>query len=101
FGFGQMIENLASPITSFLIGPVAQLWVRPFMTDGAGARSIGSWFGTGEARGMALIISVAGALGLAVTLIAFRSKAYRTLSSFYRNGNVEAQPETLPISPLS
>lgn len=100
FGFGQTVEMLASPITSFLIGPVAQLWIIPFMTDGHGARAIGSWFGTGPARGMALIFTTAGIIGLIVTLLAFGSRAYRTLSNFYKNGSVEADPDTLPTSPI-
>ena len=37
FGFAQMLETAASPITAFLIGPIAQFWVIPSMTDGAGA----------------------------------------------------------------
>lgn len=101
FGFGQTIEMLASPITSFLIGPIAQLWVIPFMTDGAGARTIGSWFGTGTSRGMALIFMTAGVIGLMVTLLALRSRPYRLLSGFYKNGSVAAEPEALPVSPLT
>lgn len=101
FGFGQTIEMLASPITSFLIGPIAQLWVIPFMTDGAGARTIGSWFGRGTSRGMALIFMTAGVIGLIVTLLALRSRPYKLLSGFYRNGNVSAEPEALPVTPLT
>ena len=37
FGFAQTLETAASPITAFMIGPIAQFWVIPFMTDGAGA----------------------------------------------------------------
>ena len=37
FGFAQSLETAASPITAFLIGPIAQFLVIPFMTDGAGA----------------------------------------------------------------
>ena len=68
FGFAQSLETAAAPITAFLIGPIAQFWVIPSMTDGALADSIGSWFGTGPDRGMALIFIVAGIIGLAVTL---------------------------------
>jgi DHA3 family multidrug efflux protein-like MFS transporter len=87
FGFGQAIESAASPITAFLIGPIAQLWVIPFMTDGHGARTIGSWFGTGPARGMALIFIVAGIIGLLVTLWAMRTRAYHVLSGHYAKAN--------------
>lgn len=80
FGFAQTIENAASPITALAIGPIAQLWVIPFMTDGAGAESIGSWFGTGPARGIALIFTVAGLIGIVVTALAAGSRWYRAVS---------------------
>lgn len=80
FGFAQTIENAASPITALAIGPVAQLWVIPFMTDGAGADSIGSWFGTGTARGIALIFTAAGLLGIVLTTLASGSRWYRSIS---------------------
>ncbi len=47
FGFGQSIETAASPITAFLIGPIAQFWIIPSMTNGSLAASIGR----GSARG--------------------------------------------------
>lgn len=94
FGFAQTVETAASPITAFLIGPIAQLWVIPSMTDGAGAAAIGSWFGTGPERAMALIFIVAGSIGLLVTLLALRSKSYRRLSAQYAaapiRGDLEA-----------
>jgi DHA3 family multidrug efflux protein-like MFS transporter len=89
FGFSQTIETAASPLTAFLIGPIAQAWVIPFMTDGSGADTIGGWFGTGPERGMALIFIVAGVIGLAVTIIALNSRAYRNLSHRYEQGNRE------------
>jgi MFS transporter, DHA3 family, multidrug efflux protein len=81
FGFAQTIENAASPVTALAIGPVAQLWVIPFMTDGAGAASIGDWFGTGTDRGIALIFTVAGLVGIVLTTVASRSRWYRQISS--------------------
>jgi DHA3 family multidrug efflux protein-like MFS transporter len=83
FGFAQSLETAASPITAFLIGPIAQFWVIPSMTDGALADAIGSWFGTGPDRGMALIFIVAGAIGLVVTVLALGSRPYRELSRRY------------------
>lgn len=80
FGFAQTIENAASPITALAIGPVAQLWVIPFMSDGTGADSIGSWFGTGVDRGIALIFTVAGLVGVVVTLAAAGSRWYGAIS---------------------
>ena len=83
FGFAQSLETAASPITAFLIGPIAQFWVLPSMTDGSLADRIGPWFGTGPDRGMALIFIIAGITGLAVTLLALRSRQYRLLSARY------------------
>ena len=83
FGFAQSLETAAAPVTAFLIGPIAQFWIIPAMTDGALADLIGSWFGTGPARAMALIFIVAGTVGLLVTLAALRSRPYRELSSRY------------------
>jgi MFS transporter, DHA3 family, multidrug efflux protein len=98
FGFAQSVEQAASPITAFLIGPVAQLIFIPFMTTGAGADMIGSWFGTGTDRGLALLFTVAGLIGLAVTLVAMRSKAYRSLSQIYQTESQD-QDQELEASP--
>ena len=84
FGFAQSVEQAASPITAFLIGPIAQLVFIPFMTTGAGVELIGSWFGTGAARGLALVFTVAGMIGLLVTIIAMQSRSYKTLLANYR-----------------
>jgi DHA3 family multidrug efflux protein-like MFS transporter len=83
FGFAQTLETAAAPVTAFLIGPIAEFWIIPSMTDGALASSIGSWFGTGPARGMALIFIVFGVIGLVATLLALRSRYYRELSAAY------------------
>ena len=79
FGFAQLIENAASPLTAFMVAPLAEAVVIPFMTDGAGADSIGAWFGTGTDRGIALIFTVAGLLGIVVTIAVWRSRSYRSL----------------------
>lgn len=83
-GFAHSVEQMASPVTAFFIGPVAQLIFIPFMTTGAGVHLIGGWFGTGIDRGIALVFMTAGAVGLAVTLVAMRSKAYQLLAERYR-----------------
>jgi DHA3 family multidrug efflux protein-like MFS transporter len=85
FGFAQSVESAASPITAFLIGPLAQFVVIPYMSTGGGVNGIGRWFGTGPVRGMALIFIVAGIIGLAVTLLAMASRSYHTLSGYYRS----------------
>ena len=80
FGFAHSVEQAASPITAFAIGPLTQFIFIPFMTTGAGVELIGGWFGTGDARGIALVFTVTGIIGLCVTLIAMSTKYYRQLS---------------------
>ena len=93
FGFAQSIEQAASPITAFMIGPIAQLIFIPFMTTGAGVELLGPWFGTGTDRGLALLFTAAGLVGLFATLLAMRSTAYRSLSENYQEPNLmEASP---------
>lgn len=62
------------------------------MTTGAGAALIGGWFGTGQARGKALVFTIAGAIGLLVTIIAFRSKYCRQLSEAYASAPDDDPP---------
>ena len=90
FGFAQSVEQAASPFTAFLVGPLTQFVVIPFMSEGgAGAEAIGAWYGSGPERGMALVFSVAGLLGVAMTAIAFGSRPYRELSAAYAKGSDE------------
>lgn len=85
FGFAQSVEQAASPLTAFLVAPFTELVVIPAMTDGAPARLIGGWFGTGPDRGIALVFVVTGVLGLLLTGAALLSRPYRRLSAAYRD----------------
>jgi MFS transporter, DHA3 family, multidrug efflux protein len=96
FGFAQSIEQSAAPLTAFLVGPITQFAVVPFMTDGAGAAAIGSWFGTGQARAIALVFVVTGLIGLIATLLALASPQYRALSASYARTWEKATPVEVP-----
>jgi DHA3 family multidrug efflux protein-like MFS transporter len=96
FGFAQSVEQAASPLTAFLISPVTQFVVIPFMTAGAGARTIGGWFGTGPDRGLALVFVVTALVGLLVTLLALISRPYRRLSAAYRTSAASADADHEP-----
>ena len=91
FGFAQSVEQSASPLTAFLIAPVAQFVFIPFMTDGYGARTIGGWFGTGTDRGIALVFILTGLIGLVATAGALRSRPYRHLSRRYAAAGVTVE----------
>ena len=97
FGFAQSVEQSASPLTTFLIGPIAETFFIPFMTTGAGVGLIGSWFGTGPDRGIALVFVVTGIIGLILTVIAMNTKYYKLLSDRY----MKDVPETLPEGELT
>ncbi|WP_428682125.1 MFS transporter [Sphingopyxis sp.] len=93
FGFAQSVELAASPLTAFLIAPLTQFVFVPFMTDGAGADAIGDWFGRGPERGIALVFTITGLLGVILTIIAFRSRSYRLISTAYAKG-----PDSAPAA---
>jgi DHA3 family multidrug efflux protein-like MFS transporter len=105
FGFAQSVEQAASPLTAFLISPLTQFFFIPFMRDGGtGARWIGDWFGTGDARGIALVFVLVAVLGLVLTGYALSSKYYRLLSRRYREAPAdvaEAGPAAEPARPGS
>ncbi|MFN8425977.1 MAG: MFS transporter [Anaerolineales bacterium] len=99
FGFAHSVEQSAAPLTTFLIGPIAETFFIPFMTTGAGVGLIGSWFGTGPARGIALVFTVVGIIGLILTIIAMNTKYYKLLSDRYMNG--ESESPALPEGELA
>jgi MFS transporter, DHA3 family, multidrug efflux protein len=83
FGFAQMVENAAAPLTAFLMAPLAESVFMPFMTDGKGAEWVGSWFDTGPERGLALMFTLAGLIGIVVTLCVRASRSYRRLNAAF------------------
>ena len=94
FGFAQLVENAAAPVTAILMGPLAERVFMPFMTDGGGADAIGSWFGTGPERGLALMFTLAGLIGIVVTVGARTSRAYLRLHTSWS----AAPPEVIPAA---
>jgi MFS transporter, DHA3 family, multidrug efflux protein len=92
FGFAQSVEQAASPLTAFLISPIAQFAFIPFMTTGAGAATIGEWFGTGIDRGIALVFVACGVLGMIMTGYALNSRFYRQLSERYVSAPAASDP---------
>lgn len=84
FGFAQSIEAAAAPITAFLIGPIAQFALIPYMNTDAGRQQLSWLLGSGNARGIALVFLIAGFVGIIITVLAFMSKSYRLLSKSYK-----------------
>lgn len=102
FGFAQSVEQAASPVTAFLIGPITQFAVIPWMSGaGGGARAIGGWFGTGPDRGIAFVFVACGVLGIVATVLAFASPWYRRLAEAYtREPGAAAEPVEEDVEPV-
>lgn len=90
FGFATSVETAATPISAIAMGPIAELWLIPWVDSPAGQATWGWLLGTGEARGMALAFILCACLLLVVVLLAFRTKAYALLSRAYADS---APPE--------
>ena len=83
FGFAQAFEASAAPITAFMIAPIAEFGIIPFMNSDAGRSAFGWLVGEGEARGIALVFFVAGLVMVIAALLAFFTKSYCRLSNYY------------------
>jgi DHA3 family multidrug efflux protein-like MFS transporter len=87
FGFAQTVESAATPVSSYLIGPIAQFSIIPFMESDAGKQTFGWLLGEGNARGIALTFVLAGLFMLLLSLLAFRTRAYHRLSESFKKSN--------------
>lgn len=92
FGLAQAVEMASAPLSTFVIGPVAEFWIIPFMNTPQGQAQFGWLLGPGQARGMALVFLLAGLFGLVLTLAAFATRSYRWLSDRY------ARPESAALA---
>lgn len=91
FGFAQAFEAAAAPVTAFLIAPIAQFWIIPYMNSDAGQQDWAWLLGEGEARGIALVFLVSGLVMVVLAILAFFTRSYRVLSAEYA-GNEESVP---------
>jgi len=83
FGLAQAVESASTPISAFLIGPIAEFVILPFMRTQQGKDTFGWLVGSGQARGIALVFIAASFIMLVVVLVAFTTRAYRNLSQYY------------------
>jgi DHA3 family multidrug efflux protein-like MFS transporter len=90
FGFAAAFESAAAPVTAFLIAPIAEFIIIPFMESQAGQDSLGWLLGDGEARGIALVFLIAGIVMVIAAIAAFFTKSYRRISAQYLKADEEA-----------
>jgi DHA3 family multidrug efflux protein-like MFS transporter len=83
FGVAAAMEAAAAPITAFLIAPIAEFLIIPYMKTAEGQRQWGWLLGEGDARGIALICLFAGLIMVVVGTLAFFTKSYRKLTELY------------------
>lgn len=92
FGFAMTFESAAAPVTAFLIAPLAEFWIIPYM-DSESGRQDWSWLlGEGEARGIALVFLVSGIASIFLAFGAMLTRSYRRLSLAYA-----AAPDGAPV----
>ncbi|MDT0194429.1 MFS transporter [Arthrobacter sp. AB6] len=83
FGFAMAFESAASPVTAFLIAPIAQFWIIPYARSADGAAQLAPLLGEGTSRGIALVFLVAGSIMVVAALLAFLTPVYRRISASY------------------
>jgi DHA3 family multidrug efflux protein-like MFS transporter len=93
FGFAMTFEAAAAPITAFMIAPLAEFWIIPYMNSQPGRQSWGWLLGEGDARGIALVFLVSGIASIVLGLAALLTRSYRRLSVAYANA-----PESAPLA---
>jgi DHA3 family multidrug efflux protein-like MFS transporter len=96
FGFAQALEAAAAPITAFLIAPIAEFWIIPYLATQQGQQRWGWLLGAGDARGIALVFFFAGIAMILIAVAAFSSRSYRTLSAEYQATSSESDDQPQP-----
>ena len=96
FGFAAAFESAAAPVTAFLIAPIAEFLIIPYMDSDAGRASFGWLLGEGDARGIALVFLVAGIIMVLAAIAAFFTASYRRISKQYLTESEKADEVTTP-----
>lgn len=91
FGFAQAFEAAAAPITAFMIAPIAEFLIIPYMDTPQGQQTWGWLLGEGQSRGIALVFLFAGLIMTVVACLAFLTPAYRRISAQYAEAPTEPE----------
>lgn len=101
FGFAAAFESAAAPITSFLIAPIAEFALIPYMESPSGRSAFGGLLGDGIGRGIALVFLVGGVVMIIAAGAAMLTRSYRVMSAQYLREASAAGDTTMGISPRS
>lgn len=99
FGFAHSVESASTPVAAFVVGPLAQFLLVPFMATEQGRSTFGWLLGGGAGRGIALTFVAASSVMLVVVLLAFSSKAYRRLTRSYDGASPAVEPAAVQLQP--
>ncbi|MEV7632189.1 MFS transporter [Microbacterium sp. NPDC089318] len=104
FGMAQAMEAAAAPVTAFLIAPIAEFLIIPYMRGDEGRMRWGWLLGEGEARGIALICLFAGLIMVVAAGLAFLTRSYRLLTELYARApeadEAEGSADDSPAPPV-
>jgi DHA3 family multidrug efflux protein-like MFS transporter len=92
FGFAAAFEAGAAPITAFLIAPIAEFIIIPYMNTDGGEQTWAWLLGEGQARGIAFVFLVAGLAMIVFAVLAFLTRSYRTLSATFQGQTESVVP---------
>lgn len=103
FGFAAAFESAAAPVTAFLIAPIAEFMIIPYMESADGRGDFGWLLGEGEARGIALVFLIAGLVMVLAALGAFLTRSYGRISALYLDSKESVpadDPDDATLTPL-
>ncbi|ROS21699.1 DHA3 family multidrug efflux protein-like MFS transporter [Rathayibacter sp. PhB127] len=95
FGFAAALESAAAPITAFLIAPIAEFALIPYMESADGRAAYGWLLGDGVGRGIALVFLIGGVIMVVAAGAAMLTRSYRTISAQY----LRAEPPADDVLP--
>lgn len=95
FGVAQAIEAAAAPVTAFLIAPIAEFMIIPYMRSDEGRMQWEWLLGDGQARGIALVCLFAGLVMVVAAGLAFFTRSYRLLTELYAQARDPEEPEAV------
>jgi len=96
FATQLLISQITIPIAMLLVGPLADLVFEPAMMPGGILTGVFGWLvGVGPGAGMALMISIAGVMGMILPLLGYAIRNVREVESImpdYDGAMTEASP---------
>lgn len=98
FGFAAAFESAAAPVTAFLIAPIAQFGLIPYMESSAGRSAYGWLLGDGIGRGIALVFLAGGIIMVVAAGAAQFTRSFRVISAQYLEDEVPARETAEPLA---